>query len=112
MYTIKDYPRWMQLPERRDAGTRTTLRITSHGLGLTITLILCWFYVMAIAEWYGRQAYAAAETGDFSLLGGARAEFDLYLFCLPVFGFLTYWAIRLVIGASQWLMAKHRRTAS
>ncbi len=103
MYAIKQYPAWMQSPPQQDSGVAPRLRVRAHGLSLTTTLILSWFYVIVIADQYGRAAYLAAEQSDFSGLGAARADFDFFLFCLPIIGFLTYWAIRLVVGCSQWL---------
>src|SRR5262245_59889472 len=101
MYTTKNYPSWTRLPEHEVTDAPPALPVTNRGFSLALTLCSCWIYVMVIAEWYGRQAYAAAELSDFSLLGAVRADFDLQLFCLPIFGFLTYWSTRLVICASQ-----------
>ena len=101
MVTIREYPARGHL---RPGDTSD--RITAHSISLGLTLILCWFFVMAISEQFGRDAYLAVEQQDFSGLGAARAEFDIRLILLPLFGFLTYWAIRLALGLGRWLLGK------
>jgi hypothetical protein len=71
----------------------------ANAVSLTVTILVLWLWAGYSARTFGEDVTKLALEHDYSGIGAARAEYQLLVFLLPLFGIVIYGLVRLALWA-------------